>query len=111
MKSAISYSDFQKLDLRVGKILEAEMLKSSVNLIKVRVDFGKDYGEKTILTGIAKWYKPEDLKDKKFIFVVNLEPKKMMDETSEGMILCADINGKAKLIPVNKSIPEGTLVR
>ncbi|MCL4338057.1 hypothetical protein M1271_00025 [Patescibacteria group bacterium] len=111
VKDEISYTDFQKLDLRVGKVVKAESVEGSQNLIRVEVDFGTDIGKRKIFSGVAKWYKPSQLKGKKFIFLVNLAPKQMMHELSSGMILCADFDQKAVIIPVPKSIPEGTIVR
>ena len=111
IKDVISFPDFQKPDLRVGKVVSAENVEESENLIRMEVDLGKDYGKRKILAGIAKWYKPEALKGKKFIFVANLAPKQMMKEMSSGMILCADIDEKAVIIPVDKGIPEGAVVR
>lgn len=110
-KDIVSFPDFQKLDLRVGKVVEVGNVEGSKNLIRMNVDLGSDHGIKKILAGIANWYKPEDLKGKKFIFVANLAPKQMMKETSVGMILCADIDGQAVIIPVNEKIPEGAVVR
>lgn len=110
-KDTVSFPDFQKLDLRVGKVVEAENVEGSKNLIRMNVDLGSDYGVKKILAGIANWYKQEDLKGKKFIFVANLASKQMMKETSAGMILCADIDGQAVIIPVDEKIPKGTVVR
>lgn len=105
----ISFSEFQRLDLRTGKVLEAEKIPESRNLIKIKVDLGED-DPRTILAGIAEWYQPEELINKNFIFVVNLEPKKMMGEESQGMILCADVNGKAVII-FAPDVPPGTIVR
>lgn len=111
LKDVVSFPDFAKLDLRVGKVVKAKKVEGSENLIRLFVDLGKDIGERKIFTGIAKWYKPAQLKGKKFIFLVNLVPKQMMKEMSEGMILCADIDQKAVIIPVDKKLPEGSIVR
>jgi methionyl-tRNA synthetase len=111
VKDAVSFPDFQKMDLRVGKVVKAEAVEGSRNLVRMNVDLGSDYGVRKILAGIGEWYKAEDVKRKKFIFVANLAPKQMMKEMSEGMILCVDIDGKAVIIPVNKKIPEGSIVR
>lgn len=111
MKDTVSFADFQKLDLRIGKVVLAERVEESENLIRMEVDLGKEYGKRKILAGIARWYKPEDLAGKKFIFVANLEPKQMMKEVSNGMILCGDIEGRAILISVSEEIEEGTVVR
>ena len=110
-KDLISFPDFQKLDLRVGKVIKAENVEGSENLIRMQVDLGVEYGQRKIFAGIAKWYKPTQLKEKKFVFLVNLAPKQMMKEMSEGMILCADTDQKAIILPVDKKIPEGTVIR
>jgi len=111
VKDEVSFADFMKLDLRVGKVTSAEGVLGSTNLIRLQVDFGKEYGVKKIISGIAKWYKPRQLLNKKFIFVANLEPKQMMKEMSSGMILCADNGEEAIILPVDKKLPEGTIVR
>lgn len=111
MKDVVSFFDFQKLDLRVGKVVKAEAVEGSANLIRMEVDLGREYGVRKILAGIAKCYQPRQLTGKKFISVANLAPKQMMKEISSGMILCADNDGEAKIIPVDKKIPEGAVVR
>lgn len=110
-KDTVSFSDFQKLDLRVGKVTEALKVAGSVNLLRLKVDMGKEYGIKNIFAGLAKYYKPQELKGKKFIFVANLAPKQMMNEMSEGMILCSDDESKIGLIPIKKKVTEGALIR
>jgi methionine--tRNA ligase beta chain len=105
----ISWAEFQRLDLRIGRVLEAEKIPESRSLIKMKVDLGESE-VRQILAGIAEWYQPEDLINQNFIFVTNLEPKKMMGEESQGMILCADLKGKAVLIPAPE-VPPGTIVR
>lgn len=105
----ISLTEFQKLELRIGKVLEAEKVPESRNLIKMKVDLGEPE-LKQILAGIAEWYQPEDLLNQNFIFVANLETKKMMGEESQGMILCADLKGRAVIIPA-PDVPPGTIVR
>lgn len=109
MKPIITFDDFSKIDLRVGKILECERKEGSEKLLRLRVDFG-DEGTRTILSGIATWYTPEDLLGKQFIFVLNLEPRKIMNEFSEGMILAAE--GK-KPIPLKpkSSVAPGAAIR
>jgi methionyl-tRNA synthetase len=85
--SVISYEEFQKLDLRVAKVLAAENIKKSDKLLKLRVDIGE---ERTLVAGIAKAYKPEDLVGKTIIIVANLQPTKLMGVESQGMLLAAD---------------------
>ncbi len=110
-KDVISFSDFQNLDLRVGKVVKAEKVERSESLIRMNVDLGQELGIRKIFSGIAKWYKPNQIKGKKFIFLVNLLPKQMMKEMSEGMILVSIVDQKAVIVPVDKKIPEGTEIK
>ena len=66
-KDELILADFQKTDLRVGKVVEAEAVEGSKNLLRLKVNLGYDYGVRQIISGIARWYKPEELRDKKFI--------------------------------------------
>jgi methionyl-tRNA synthetase len=86
-ENAISYEDFQKIDLRVAKVLSAENIKKSDRLLKLRIDMGE---ERTLVAGIAKAYKPEELVGKTIIIVANLQPTKLMGVESQGMLLAAD---------------------
>lgn len=97
--------------MRVGLVVKAETVLGSANLIRLQVAMGDDYGVKQIISGISKWYKQEDLVGKKFLFVANLAPKKMMKEESDGMVLCADVSDQPTLIPVSQDIAVGTVVR
>lgn len=110
MKPVITYPDFEKIELRAGKVVAAEVPTWSEKLIQETVDFGLEIGTKTIFSGIAKWYKPEDLVGKKFVFVVNLAERKMGEGVSQGMMLAANVNDEAVLIPVDGNVPEGTEV-
>src|SRR3989337_4499593 len=85
----INFDDFTKIDFRVGRVVKAENIEGADTLIRLKVDFGP-LGERTILSGIKKWYKTKDLKGKNYIFVYTLEPKKMMGEDSQGMIMAAE---------------------
>ena len=96
-KPTITFEDLIKLDIRVGKVMQASLVEGSSKLIELTVDFGEDYGTVTVFTGMQKWYTPEDFEGKTFIFVANLEPKKMMGRESQGMILSVDENGKPLL--------------
>lgn len=123
VKDEITFPDFQKLDLRVGEVIEAEKVVESKHLIRMTVDLGADYGVRTIFAGVADWYTPTQLTGKKFVFVANLEPKKMPSfvplsgttagerTESQGMMCAADVGNKAVLIPVGKKIPAGTIIR
>lgn len=110
MKPVITIDEFKKVELRVGKVVEAVVPQWSEKLIQETVDFGAEIGTKTIFSGIAKWYKAEDLIGRKFIFVVNLAERKMGESVSQGMILAANVNDEAVLIPVDDKVPEGTEV-
>ena len=84
MKPIIQFDDFEKLDLRVGKVVSAIMPEWSEKLIEYKVDFGPEIGEKTILSGIRAWYKPEDLIGKSFVFIINLAERQMGKSISQG---------------------------
>ncbi|MEN9407046.1 MAG: hypothetical protein RLZZ455_262 [Candidatus Parcubacteria bacterium] len=108
MKPIITFDDFSKIDLRIGKILECERKEGSEKLLRLKVDFG-DEGTRTILSGIATWYTPEDLLGKLFLFVLNLEPRKIMNEFSEGMILAAEGKKPIPLKPKSSVAPGATI--
>ncbi len=110
IKNQIEYSDFEKLELRVGKVISAESIAKSEKLLKLMVNFGNDQPTQ-ILSGIAKWYKPEDLVNHHYIFVVNLAPRAMMGEMSNGMILGTDVNEAAVIIEVSCEISPGSLIK
>lgn len=101
------FSDFMKLDIRVGEVTNAQFVEGSSKLIELTVDLGEDYGTVTIFTGMRKWYATEDFQGKKFLFIANLEPKKMMGRESQGMILSGDNDGAPILIPVSSELQNG----
>jgi len=105
----INFEEFQKIDLRVGKIIEAEKIEGTDKLLKLKVDLG---GEKRqLVAGIAKFYQPEDLIGKEIIVVANLEPKILRGIESQGMLLAADVEGKPVLLKPDKEVPPGTKIR
>src|SRR6185369_14802741 len=87
----ISIDDFQKLEIRIGTVTEANVPEWSHWVMKLTVDFGEEIGKRTIFAGIMKFFKPEELIDKQFPFVVNMKPKKIgpAGDFSEGMMLAA----------------------
>ena len=108
-KDEIVFDDFMKLDLRVGTILEAEKVEKSNKLLKFLVDTGHD--QRTILSGIAKHYSPEEMIGKQVTLVANLAPRPMMGTVSEGMILMAeDAEGNLRLIEPNVKVNPGSTV-
>ena len=103
----IDIDDFKRIRLRVGKVLSAEAVLKSKKLLRLSVDFGD--AKRTILSGISQYYKPEDLKGRKMIFVFNLKPARLMGEDSEGMILCAqDKEGKLSVLTLDRDLQEGS---
>ncbi|MGM8365521.1 methionine--tRNA ligase [Virgibacillus sp. W0181] len=108
-KEEIVYDDFMKLDLRVAEVIHAEKMKKADKLIKIQVDLGSE--KRQIISGIAEFYRPEELIGKKVICVTNLKPVKLRGELSEGMILSGEgDNGKLALATVEKSLPNGSTV-
>ncbi|MEI6297036.1 MAG: methionine--tRNA ligase subunit beta [bacterium] len=87
IKPKISYEDFLKIDLRVGTIVSADDLETSNKLIKLIIDIGAE--QRQVIAGIKKQYKVEDLVGKQVVFVANLEPRKIADLESNGMILAS----------------------
>lgn len=96
-----------RFDLRVAKILTAEKVKKSRKLIKMTVSLGNE--ERTVVSGIAEHYKPEELIGKQVIFVANLKPAKLMGIESQGMILAASLDGK--LVVPTVDMPAGSRVK
>lgn len=88
IKPTIPFDDFEKLDIRVGHVKECQKVKKSNKLLQFTIDDGSET-DRTILSGIAKFYKPEDLIGKDVLFIANLAPRKMMGVESQGMILSA----------------------
>ena len=88
IKDEITYDDFMKLDLRTGTILSAEPVPKSNKLLKFNVDIGTE--QRTILSGVAKFFDPENMIGKKVVVLANLAPRKMMGIESQGMLLFAE---------------------
>lgn len=84
----MTIDEFQKSDLRVGKVVAAERVEGSEKLLKLQVDIAED-APRQILSGIAKAYAPEDLVGKSVVIIANLEPRMMMGMESQGMLLAA----------------------
>ncbi|MEG2038196.1 MAG: methionine--tRNA ligase, partial [Oscillospiraceae bacterium] len=107
--SLIEFGDFTKVDLRVVEVLECENVKKSKKLLKFKLDDGM--GGRQILSGIAQYYKPEELVGKKLVAVINLEPRVMMGTESQGMLLSAECSEtELKLLMVDSAIPNGSKI-
>ncbi len=106
----ITIDDFFKVELRVALVLKCEAVPKSDKLLCLQLDDGM--GGRQVVSGIAKWYKPEDLIGKKVIVVANLKPVKLRGVESQGMICAADMpNGDAMVIFPDQSIPVGAKIR
>ncbi|MFC1722222.1 methionine--tRNA ligase [Patescibacteria group bacterium] len=108
----ISFNQFLSIDMRVGTVLNCVQVDGSEKLLKLEVDFG-DLGTRQILAGLAKWYDSSDLDGTQAIFVVNLEPRKMMGLESQGMIMAADIGEDEKPVVLrpSESVENGSRIR
>ena len=106
----ISYDDFSKMDIRVGTILEAEKVAKTKKLLKLTVDTGID--KRTIVSGIAEYYKPEEIIGKQVSVLVNLAPKNLKGIESRGMILMAEnLDGSLSFVSPDKLLKNGSAVK
>ncbi|KOF57229.1 MULTISPECIES: methionine--tRNA ligase [Clostridium] len=111
IKPEVTIEDFEKLDFRIVKVLECEPVKKSDKLLKLKVDLGGE--ERQVVSGIAKFYKPEELVGKSVILVANLKSVKLRGELSQGMILAASNEDDSKLFAatIDGELPTGSVVR
>jgi methionyl-tRNA synthetase len=110
MKETVQFDDFAKMDIRTGTILTAEKMEKSKKLLKLSVDLG--FEQRTILSGIAEHFQPEEVVGKHVIVLANLAPRVMMGTESQGMILMAeDAEGKLSFVSPNDGWPSGMGVR
>ena len=102
----IGIDDFFKADLRIAEVKSCEKIPKAKKLLKLMLNDG--FGERQVVSGIAKWYAPDDLIGKKVILVANLSPAKLCGVESNGMIVAASVGEDAKVIFVDKDIPNGS---
>ncbi len=105
----ITIDDFLKVKLRVGTVLDAGPVPNATKLLQLRVDLGDE--QRTVLAGIAESYEPADLVGRQVVLVANLKPRKMRGIESQGMILAADLDGKAVFLTPERAVAPGTGVR
>ncbi len=105
----ITFDDFVKVEMKVVKVLACEKVKKSDKLLKFTLNDGSAE-ERTILSGIAKYYTPEELVGKTLVACTNLAPRKMMGQESHGMLLSAEKDGKLNLVMLDDAIPAGALL-
>jgi methionyl-tRNA synthetase len=108
-KEMVDISEFAKLDLRIGKIENAEKVGGSKKLIKLEVDIGNEVRQ--VVAGIAEEYNPEDLIGELVPVLANLKPVKLMGVESRGMILAVDVDGRPILLHPDKEVYAGSRVR
>lgn len=105
----IAFDDFSKVELRVAEITDCEPIKRAKKLLKLQVNDGD--GSRQIVSGIAPWYKPEDLIGKKVVIVANLKPAKLCGEMSNGMLLAGDVGDDDVQVLFVDGMPAGTKIR
>lgn len=106
----ISYDDFTKLDLRIGKIIKVEDHPNANRLLVLTVSFGEE--KRTIVAGLKEHYEKKQLEGKKAVFILNLEPRMLKGIESNGMILAASAENKSKVVILEpeKDLPEGSRI-
>jgi methionyl-tRNA synthetase len=105
----IAIDDFMKIDLRVAEVIQAEPVKKADKLLKLQLDLG--YEKRQVVSGIAQYYKPEELVGRKVICITNLKPVKLRGELSQGMILAGSKDGSLSLATVDQTLPNGSKVK
>ncbi|MEN8115853.1 MAG: methionine--tRNA ligase [Bacteroidota bacterium] len=109
-KDNIEFDDFNTMDIRAGTVLEAEKVAKTKKLLKLKIDTGID--QRTVVSGIAEYYKPEELIGKQVSILVNLSPKKLRGIESQGMILCAEnADGSLSIVAPDAMVKNGSEIR
>ena len=106
----IDIDELMRIELRAAKVVECEKLKGSKKLLRFILDDGR--GTRQVLSGIARWYSPEELIGKTVVLAANLKPARLAGEVSQGMLICSDMpDGSAKIVFLDDSVPAGTRLR
>ena len=111
IKPTITYADFDKLDLRVGKVVTAQAPEWSQKLLEFQVDFGTEIGNRTILAGVKNFYQPAYFVNKHLVFLVNLATKPMGTSESQGMMLAIDAANRPIPWEVTAEVEPGTAIK
>lgn len=110
LKETISYDDFAKVDVRTAKIIAAEKVAKADKLLKLEIDLG--FEKRTVVSGIAEYYKPEEIIGRQVVFLANLAPRKLKGIDSNGMILMAeDADGRLTFISAKEDWYLGSVVK
>jgi len=104
----ITIEDFLKVDLKIGKIIQADEVEESRKLLKLDVDIGNEI--RTVFAGIKKSYKPEDLVGKLVVIVANLKPREMKFGVSDGMVLATQDDNEIIILQPEKEVPPGSKI-
>jgi methionine--tRNA ligase beta chain len=113
---SITFEEFKKVEIRIGKILSAEKVPDTDKLLKLQVDFGEKDPKtnlpavRQVISGIAESWTSEELVGKKLPFIINLEYRKFKGEESQGMLMATGVEGKVILLEPSSDVPEGTEV-
>jgi methionyl-tRNA synthetase len=105
----ITYDEFKKMDLRVARVIAAERVEGTKKLLKLQIDLGTE--QRQIIAGVAETYSPEDLLNKEFIVIANLQPAVIRGIESQGMLLAAEVDGRPIIPFFDREIPPGTKVK
>ncbi len=108
MPELVSFEEFKRLDIRVGRVKSAEKIPGAKRLLLLRVDVGGE--ERQVVAGLAEYFEPEELVGKSIVVVVNLVPKVIRGYKSEAMLLAAVCDGRPVLIVPEEEVPPGTPV-
>ena len=109
-KDNCTYDDFQKMDIRTGTIIEAEKIAKTKKLLKLTIDTGID--KRTVVSGIAEYYNPEEIIGQQVSILVNLEPRELKGIMSQGMILMAqDADGSLKFVTPTTPVKNGSEIK
>jgi methionine--tRNA ligase beta chain len=104
----INFEEFKKVEIRMGKVLEAEKVVDADKLLKMQVDFGEF--KRQIVSGIAESFSAEEMVGKTLPFIVNLEYRTIRGEESQGMLMASGVDGKVILLEPSDEVPAGTEV-
>ena len=105
----ITFNDFKKLDIRIGRVLSANRVDGTDKLMKLEVDFGAE--KRQLVAGIAEFFEPDNLIGKEIPVLTNLEPRSIRGIESQGMILAIDVDGRPVLLHPGEEVPPGSVIR
>lgn len=107
----ISFDDFKKVEMKIGKVLSADRVEGSDKLLKLSVDFAEE-SPRQVVSGIGKYFpNTDDLLGKQYAFVTNLEPRSIMGLESQAMIIAASNEDAIEFLDTSETIPPGTLLK